>query len=130
MREPTPHEPKQETAMLEHAERARWLSQGERILGVDDHPLAPLFAARTWQASFRVGFGTWALAVQLRPKPLGRREQRACKSIDQSTALRHDYESDVLRASRAATNTHGTPFVLPPLFGTVQFACAVWYHGP
>ena len=41
------------------------------------HPLAPLFAARTWQASFRVGFGTWALAVQLKPKLLGGRRKQA-----------------------------------------------------
>jgi hypothetical protein len=27
------------------------------------------------QASRRVGFGTWALAVQLRPKPLARRRR-------------------------------------------------------
>jgi hypothetical protein len=48
----------------------------------------------------RAGFGTWALAVQLRLKPLGRQEQRACKGIGQSAALRHHYESDVLRARR------------------------------
>ena len=33
------------------------------------------------QASCRVGFGTRALAVQLRPKPLGRPKQRVCKII-------------------------------------------------
>jgi hypothetical protein len=58
------------------------------------HPLAPLFAARTWQASRRVGFGTWALAVQLRPKPLaGQKIGREAKSRGRSELARSQHSA-------------------------------------
>src|ERR1044071_1725500 len=59
------------------------------------------------QPPCRVGFGTWALAVQLRLKSLGRRAQCVCKSIDQSTALRHDYEPAVPRSRRRRRTREG-----------------------
>jgi hypothetical protein len=59
-----------------------------------------VFARAPRQPPCRVGFGMWAPAVQLRLKPLGRRAQCVCNSIDQSTALRHDYEPAAPRSRR------------------------------